>query len=88
MRYRATPATPESKSVNDAGALALVVFSGKHHGRSCKIGKIKAKEEPCHPNSTPADSMVPLFWPENDCTVSLEEDNKNCPNNGRSLLLR
>ena len=26
-----------------AGALAPVVFSGEHHGRSCKIGKIKAK---------------------------------------------
>ena len=88
MRYRATLATPESTPVNDAGALAPVVFSGEHHGRSCKIGKIKAKERPSHPNSTPADSMVPLFWPENDCTGSFEEDNQNGPSNGRSLLLR
>jgi hypothetical protein len=65
-----------------AGARAPVVFSGWLNVRSCKIGKVKAKEGPLHPNSTLLNPVVASFRPKNGCIMSFDEENENCPNNG------
>ena len=78
----ATLASCRSQQVADAGALAPVVFSGDVKPQTCEIRKIKVKERPIPPNSTPLSSMVPLVLIENGYIVSFERKNKNCPSHG------
>ena len=68
VRDCATRASPASTFVNDAGALAPVVFSDQTNFETCKIRRIKAKERPISPNSTPANSMVASVSIENACS--------------------
>ena len=53
----ATQAVNRSEPVNDAGALAPVVFSGEFHVQTCKTARITREGRPCPPKS---DLLSPL----------------------------
>src|ERR1051325_6262581 len=87
-RRSATHASPVSVSVNDAGALAPIVFSGDSKLQTCKIAKINGKGIPYPPKSTLANPMVALVSIENACIDQFESNSSKCPNNGKSSFLR
>src|ERR1051325_9575812 len=76
---RATQALAGSNEVNDAGALAPVVFSGQPEIETSKIRRINGKGGPYPPKSMAASSMVPLVSTESSCTSRFEEDSLKHP---------
>ena len=81
----ATPATPESTQVNDAGALAPVVFSDEQPPETGKIRKINSSKVPYPPKSDPTNPLVILVSPENACMKLLDSNNLSNPNNGNRV---
>ena len=78
----ATPACAGVSQVNDAGALAPVVFSGDGDLKTCKIRNLKAKERSCPPISTLLNSMEASVSTESACTGRFEASQIPNPNNG------
>ena len=89
---RATQAHAGQRQVNDAGALAPVVFSGEEILGTCKIRTINEKEGPYPPKSTMANTMVVLVFPESASNYQFETQQLQNPKHGivrfgRSTLL-
>src|ERR1043165_6109620 len=70
--HRATPTSHRSSPVNDAGALAPVVFSGQPEIKTGKIRKIKSSKVPYPPKSSIPDSMVVSVSIENASNYQFE----------------
>ena len=87
-RHDATQATPESTQVNDAGALAPVVFSDQPNPQTCKIRRIKRKRAPYPPKSRAANTMVVFVCPENTCTNQFDSNSSRCPCHGDLSSMR
>ena len=84
IHQSATPTLAGVSKVNDAGALAPVVFSDQTKSKTCKIRKIKSKGIPYPPKSTLANSMVVSVWIKNACTSRFEANSWKNPNYGKS----
>ena len=78
----ATHATPSSTLVNDAGALAPVVFSGEENVQTCKITRIKRKRRPCPPKSDLLNPLVASVLTESACTGRFEASQFGNPKYG------
>src|ERR1043165_7001355 len=63
----ATHAHAGQAIVNDAGALAPVVFSGDDDFQTCEIKEIEAKENPIPPKSTLLNPLVASVSAKNAC---------------------
>ena len=79
---RATHAPRRSSSVNDAGALAPVVFSDDLKLKTWKIRKINGKGGPYPPKSTMANPLVASVLAESACNTRFDRSRPKCPNNG------
>ena len=87
-RHRATQSLAGPHEVNDAGALAPVVFSDDDGSQTCEIRKLKAKGRPSPPISTLLNSMVVSVLAESACTNRFEEDSLRNPKHGNLWFLR
>ena len=75
-------------SVNDAGALAPVVFSGQPETGKRKIQRINGKGGPYPPKSRAANTMVRSSCPESSWISRFETHSSKNPNNGMLGFLR
>ena len=74
--------------VNDAGALAPVVFSGQPETGKRKIQRINGKGGPYPPKSRAANTMVRSSCPESSWISWFETHSSKNPNNGMLGFLR
>src|ERR1044072_6908326 len=78
----ATPVPRRSFSVNDAEALAPVVFSGGLKNETRKIRGINGKGGPYPPKSTLLNPMVASVLAETACNTRFDSNRSLNPNNG------
>ena len=84
----ATQAVNRSEPVNDAGALAPVVFSGEEDVQTCKITRIKRKGRPSPPKSDLLNALVALVLAESACTGRFEASQLGNPKHGNTRFWR
>src|ERR1051325_3091739 len=77
-----------SSRVNDAGALAPVVFSGEEIPGTCKITRIQRKRRPCPPKSDLLNPLMVLVLTESACTGRFEAFQFGKPKNDISCFGR
>src|ERR1051325_5797741 len=71
-----------SERVNDAGALAPVVFSDRPEIQPAKIAKIKSKGIHYPPKPDPTNPLVMSVCPKNACIKLLDSNSSKCPKHG------
>ena len=85
MRFLATHAHAGVSQVNDAGALAPVVFSDEQPPETGKIRKINSSKVPYPPKSDLLNPMVMLVSVKNACIKLPNSNNLSNPNNGNRV---